>query len=78
MPNLSQYFDIGQNSDESILYFQIFGQSLINENCHNSRNFYDIDMKLGPVTKLDKRNMSMVKQIDDDDLTTNCDVIIIF
>ena len=25
-------------------------------NCHNSRTSHDIDMKFGPVTKLDKRN----------------------
>ena len=34
--------------------FRISGQSLIKENCHNSRKSDDIDMKLGPVTKLDK------------------------
>ena len=27
-----------------------------NENCHNTRTSNDTDMKLGPVTKLDKRN----------------------
>ena len=32
------------------------GQSPINRNCHNSRTTGDIDLKLGPVTKLDKRN----------------------
>ena len=31
-------------------------------------------MKLGPVTKLDKGN----KKIDDDVMSTNCDVIVIF
>ena len=36
--------------------FPISGQSLIKENCHNSRTSDDIGMKLGPVTKLDKRN----------------------
>ena len=36
--------------------FQISDQSLINENCHNSGTSHDIDMKLEPVTKLDKRN----------------------
>ena len=36
--------------------FQISGQFLINENCDNSRTSNVTDMKLGPVTKLDKRN----------------------
>ena len=39
-----------------------YGQSLIKVNCHNSRTSYDIDMKLGPVTKLDKRNKKMSKK----------------
>ena len=35
-------------------------------------------MKLGPVTKLDKTNKTMSKQFDDDVMSTNCDVIVIF
>ena len=64
MPNLvsltsnsSQSPDIGQNSYGGISDSQISGQSLIKENCHNSRTSDDIDMKLGPVTKLDKREI---------------------
>ena len=53
IPNLPQSPDIEQNSDEGISDFRIFGQSLIKENCHNSRTSDDIDMKLGPVTKSD-------------------------
>ena len=34
-------------------------------------------MKLGPVTKLDKRNMAMSKN-DDDVISANCDVIAFF
>ena len=34
-------------------------------------------MKLGPVTKLDKRN-KMSKKFDNDVVSTNCDVIINF
>ena len=60
------------------MYLKIFGQFPINENCHNSRKFYDIDMKLGPVTKLEKRNIPTLKQIDDDNVTAICDVIVIF
>ena len=35
-------------------------------------------MKLGPVTKLDKRNKTTSKKIDDDVMSENCDVIVIF
>ena len=63
MPNLSQSPGIRQNLDEVISDFQIFGQTLIKENCHNSRNSNDIDIKLGPVTKFDKRNKKNVKKV---------------
>ena len=55
IPNSSYSPDIGQNSDWGISDFRISGQSLIKKNWHNSRASYDIDMKLGPVTKFDKR-----------------------
>ena len=51
-----QSLDIEKNSDGGISDFQISGQSLIKLICHNSRTSDDIDMKLGVVTKLDKRN----------------------
>ena len=35
-------------------------------------------MKLGPVRELDKRKKTMSKIFDDDVLSTNCDVIVIF
>ena len=35
-------------------------------------------MKLGPVTKLDKRNKITSKRFDNDVVSTNCDVIVIF
>ena len=35
-------------------------------------------MKLGPVTKLDKRNKTMSKKIHNDVMPGNCDVIAIF
>ena len=47
---------IGQNSDGGISDFQISGQSLIKENCHGFRTSDDINMKLGAVTKHDKRS----------------------
>ena len=59
IPNLPHSSDIGQSSDGGISNFRMSGQSLINENCHNSRTSHDIDMKLGPVTKLNKRNVTL-------------------
>ena len=35
-------------------------------------------MKLGPVTKLDKRNKTKSKKLDDNIMPLNCDVIVIF
>ena len=35
-------------------------------------------MKLGPVTKLDKRNTATSKKIDDNVMSANCDAIVIF
>ena len=35
-------------------------------------------MKLGPVTKRNKRNKTRSKEFDNDDISTNCDVIAIF
>ena len=57
--------------------FWISGQSLIKENCPNSSTSDDIDMKLGPVTKLDKGNNKRQKNIDDV-MSENCDVIVFF
>ena len=35
-------------------------------------------MKLGPVTKLDKRNKATSNEFDDDVMSENCGVIVIF
>ena len=64
--NSPQSPDIGQDSDGSISDCRISGQSLIKENYHNSRTSDDIDMKLGPATKLDKRNKTTSKKVDVD------------
>ena len=37
-----------------------------------------MDLKLGPVSKLDKRNKTMSKKFDDDVMSANCNVILIF
>ena len=70
--------DVGQNPDKGISDYRISGQSLIKENCNNSRTGDDIDMKLGPVTKLNKRNKITSKKFDDDVMLKNCDVILTF
>ena len=70
--------DIGKNSDRGIFDFPISGQSLIKENRYNPRISDDIDMKVGPVTKLDKRNKTTLKKFDDDVMSENCDIIDIF
>ena len=56
--------DIGQNSDGCISNFQISGQTFIEENCDNSRTNNDIDVKLGPVTKLEKKTRQYQKSDD--------------
>ena len=63
IPNSPQSQDIWQNSDGDISDFRISGQSFIKRQCHNSRTSDDIDMKLGPVIKLDKRNKKTSKYL---------------
>ena len=65
IPYSHQSPDIGQNSDGGISDFRISGQPLIKENCHKSRTSNDIDVKLGPVTKLEKTNTTFLKKSDD-------------
>ena len=78
MPNSTQSLDIGKNSDGRISDLWISGQSLMKVNCRNSRTSDVIDIKFGPVTKLDKRNNTASKIFDNDVLPANYDVIIIF
>ena len=63
---------------QSISGFWISVQSHIKRNCHNSRTSDDIDMKLGPVPNLDKRNKKTSKKFDDEVMSENCNVIAIF
>ena len=78
MPNSLQSPDIGQNSERGFSDCQICGQSLIKENVYNSRTSDDIDIKLGPVTKLDKRNKTTSKKVDNDVMAASSHVIVIF
>ena len=72
---LPQSSDIGKNLDGGISNFQISGRFLINKIFRNSRTTNNINMKFGLVSKLYKRKMEAQKQID---MSTNCDVIVIF
>ena len=63
IPNLPQSPDIGQNPDKGISNFWISGRSLIKVNCHNCRTSDDIDIKFGPVTKLDKRSKTTSENV---------------
>ena len=87
IPNSPQPPDIRTKSHRGIPDFQISCQSLIKENCHYFRTSDDTDIELGPVTKIDKRNKTKPKKLtmtsyrddaDNDDVNTNCDVIIMF
>ena len=53
-------------------------RTLIHVNCRNSRTSDDIDLRLGPVTKLEERNKTMSKKFENDVISANCDVIVIF
>ena len=57
---------MGKNSDGAIAYFQVSGYALMNKNCHNSSASNDIDMKLGSITKRNKRNTSDLQKIESD------------
>ena len=65
IPNSSQSPDIGQNSYGGILDFPIFGQSLIKRIVITPEPVM-IDIKLGPVTKLHKKNKTTLKKFYDD------------
>ena len=54
-------------------YFQFpdFRSTFCKENYHNSTTNNDVDMKLGPVPKLDKTNKIISKSFDDDVIQQN-------
>ena len=52
--------------------------NLIKKNCHNSRTNDDIDIKLEPVTKLEKKTKTISRKFADQFMSANCDVIIMF
>ena len=58
--------------------FTDWAPAFMKENCHNFRTSDDIDMKLEPATKRDKANKTTLKKIDDDVMSQNCNVIVLF
>ena len=55
-----------------------FLANLLQKSCHNSRISNDLDVKLGPVTKLDKRNTATSEKLDDEILLAKDDIIVTF
>ena len=72
-----QFPDIRQNSDGDISDYQISGQIPYKLKLSHNFRTSDIHMKLEPLTKLEKRNMATSKNIYNDVVLTNYDVIII-
>ena len=69
IPSSPQSPEIWQNLHYGISNFWISVQSLIKVSCHKSRTSDDIRIKLGPKTKLDKKNKIKL---------ANCNVIVNF
>ena len=78
IPYLPQSPDIEQKSDGGVSDFRISDQPFIKRSYHNSWTSDDIGMKLGQETKFDKRNKATSKKFDDDVMSRNYDVIVIF
>ena len=74
-PNSPHSDNIAQNPDSSNSDFCISDHFCINQNCHNIRTSHGIDMKLGSVTKPNKRSTTTSKKLNDDVMPKNCDII---
>ena len=48
----------------------------MNKNCHNPRTSNYVDIKLGSLTKLDKRNTAVSEIFDDDVVSGNYDPLV--
>ena len=48
------------------------------KNCYNSKTSHEINMELGPVPKLDRKNTKTSDKFDDDVISGSCDVIVFF
>ena len=62
--NLLSLQILGKTHTGVLPYFRFSGQFLKKGNYHKSRTIDDIDIKLGPVTKLDKRNKTPTNKRD--------------
>ena len=51
---------------------------LINKNYYKRRTNNDINMKTGPLSKLERRNGMTLKKIDDNIMLENYDALVIF
>ena len=60
-----------KNSDKGIPISEFLVKFFLNKNCQNSRASNDVDMKLGPVNKLNKRKTATLKNL----MTTSCQQI---
>ena len=60
---MAQSPNIEKNSDLGIFDFRKTGQSLENEICHNSRTSNGIDMKLKPVSELQRETQQCQKKL---------------
>ena len=78
IPKSLLFPDIGQKWEGGKSDFQISVQSIIKKNFHNFRISNDIDMRLEPVTKLDRRNKTTSKKSDNNIMSINCGVIVIY
>ena len=67
-----------QNSERVVSISGFPVKSFINKNCPNSKTSNNIDMKLGPVTKLGEKNTTTSKKFDDDVVLASDDVIVTF
>ena len=71
----------GRNIFRSILntlMFTFYYKLIMNKNCHSPRISSDIDIELGPLTKLTKKNTKTSKSIDDDVMSANYNITTIF
>ena len=50
----------------------------MNKNCSNLRTSNDVDIRLGPVTNLDKKEQGKINKFDDVVMSANSDVSVIF
>ena len=66
------------NSDEAFSILGFLVKSPLNKNCHSSATSNDINMKLRPLSQIEKRNTVISKKFDDEVISVKYDVIFIF